>query len=567
MAKQTAGFVDLHIEKVVLGACAAIFLGTAAYYFGVGPYKVDEKDPKQLIEGARQVAEETQNRVRSAPAYDATKDPGIKNISAEPLKVLAKWFGNAAEGLTKIAGIDPTSPRTQAFPPPLQAVHGVADEDKLSLAKLAAPGAPIVMSGHAYLDMPTPTDFEAALKSGAGRPESRERSWVSVGAQINLSEQFKRYLAARYPQGPSMSMPIIRLHLQRKVVGGADWEDVTPYTPYKRIALPDAKFLPNGALDSNSSTEVGKFRTLIRGGQDLIARNPLPQKSQGTRGDEPVVPPLPYMTESPGSVPITPGAPPKGSDPLATANIQRAREWLKDGAKALAGQKPFADPDPELAHMLARAASATKGLSPTDLERAKKLMQDADAAAKAAKRSVPMGAPEEPEHLMPILAHDVDVTPGRKYVYRIRYEILNPLVGWSRMRDTADAKRVTLVSEWSPESREIEVKSDIFYFLVKADAKAQSAEFAVYKKVAGGEFEREEFKVGPGDMIGKKSKNVDFSTHKVFVFIESTKGGRADTRVMLADAVDGNLSEHLLSKDSADPRMSELAPSGRKKRG
>lgn len=575
MAKQTAGFVDQHIEKVVLGVCAVIFVGTAAYYFGVGPYKIEEQDPKQLIEQARQVAEETQNRVRSAPPYDPSKEKTNKpDGSTEPLKVLARWFGNAAEGLTTIAGIDPKSPRTQAFPPPLLTVHGIADEDKISLARLVAPSTPIVISGHAYLDMPAQSDFEIAVKSSAGgRSESRERSWVSVAAQVNLAEQFKSFLAAKYPPGPLMTMPIIRVHLQRKVAGdrNADWEEVTPYTPYKRIALPEANFLSNGALDGTSSTTLSKFRDTIRASaaQDLIVRSPLPPKTQGTRGDEPFAPPLPYINAAPGEDQGLPGPMPnRGNDPTIAAGIQRAREWLGYASKALAGQRPFADPDPELAHLLARAASVTKGISSADIDRAKKLLQDAEAAAKAAKRTLPTQSSEEPEHLMPILAHDLDVTPGKTYVYRIRYEILNPLVGSANMRDPADARRMTLVSDWSPESRPVEVRSDLFYFLTKADAKTQTAEFTVFKKVAGGEFEKDTFKVAPGELVGGKKKNVDFSTQKVFVFIETTRGREPDTRVMLADAVDGNLSEHLLKRDASDKRMAELGGNGgRRRRG
>lgn len=567
MAKQTAGFVDQHIEKVVVGVCGLIFLGTAAYYFGVGPYKVEDKDPKGLIAEAREVADTTRSRVQGAPPYVAGKDDK-KTGSDEPLKALARWFGNAAEGLVAIAGIDPKSPRTQAFPPPLLPVHGIADEDKLSIAKLVAPSAPIVISGHAYLDVPAPTDFEIAVKSTAGgRTESLERSWVSVAAQVNLAEQFKSFLAAKYPPGMSMSMPIVRMHLQRKVVGdrNADWEEVSPYTSYKRIALPEANFLPNGALDGTSSTVLSRFREVIRSGQELIARAPLPPKTQGTRGDEPIAPPLPYIDAPPGAEPAF--DPIKGAPP-ANAGLQKAREWLGYATKALAGQRPFVDADPELAHVLARAASVTKGISAADMDRAKKLMQDSEAAAKAAKRPLPANAPEEPEHLMPILAHDLEVTPGKSYVYRIRYEILNPLAGSVQMRDPADARKLTLVSEWSPESRAVEVRSDLFYFLTKADAKAQTAEFTVFKKVPGGDFEKDTFKVSPGELVGGKKKTVDFSTHKVMVFIETTKGGNPDTRVMLADAVDGNLSAHLLKVDSSDKRMNELGGSGgRRRRG
>jgi len=574
MAKQTAGFVDQHIEKVVLGVCAALFLGTAVYYFGVGPYKVDEKDPKQLIENARQVAEETQNRVRSAPAYDPAKDPGNKSISTEPLKALARWYGAAAEGLVAIAGIDPKSPRTQAFPTPLLVVEGVAEEDKVSLAKLAAPGAPVVVSGHAYLDMAPPVDFEALYKStSGGRVESRERSWVSVAAQVNLAEQFKAFLAAGYPHGMSMSMPIIRIHLQRKAADdrNADWEEVTPYTAYKRIVPPEAEFLPNGALGGASLADVNKFRTMIRNAQDLIARAPLPPKSPGTRGDEPFAPPLPYIDVAPGAVTVTPGAPPPkpgGPDPAAVAAIQRARDWLSRGTKALAGQRPFAEPDPELALILARAASVTKNLPPAEAERAKKLMQEAEAAAKKANRPVPVGAPEEPEHLMPILAHDLEVTPGRTYVYRMRYEILNPLMGSDRVRDPADGRKVTLVSDWSPPSREVEVKSDLFYYLTKVDTAKQSADFTVFKKVAGGEMVSEKFTVSPGEVVGNKKKGgkgagVDFSTHKLCVYIEDAG---ADKRVVLADAVDGGLTERLLSRDSSDKRFKDFSSGTRRGR-
>ena len=572
MAKQTAGFVDQHIEKVVLGVCAALFLGTAVYYFGMSPYKIDDKDPKKLIAEARDVAELTQKAVREAKPYDPTKDASNTKISTAPLEELAKWFGESPLGLIKIAGIDPRSPRTQAFPTPLLPLEGVADEERVQLARLSAPSAPIVVSGHAYLDMPAQMDFETLYKTGgSGNKESRERSWVSVAAQVNLAEQFKTFLAARYPHGMYMSMPIIRLHLQRKVVGeaGADWEEVTPYAPYKRITPPDPEFLPSGALSATSSTEINKFRTMIRLGQDMIARATLPPKTQGTRGDEPFAPPLPYIDIAPGVIKTDPGAPgPKpGTDINAAAALQRARDWLTKGTKALNGQKPFTDPDPELALMLARAASVTKGISTAESDRAKKLITDAEAALKTAKRTMPGNTPDEPEHLMPILAHDLEVTPGRTYVYRIRYEIFNPLIGSDLVRDPADGRKITLVSDWSPPSREVEVKSDLFYFLTKVDVGKQTAEFTVFKKIAGGEFEKANFDVVPGDIVGSKKKApkssaADFSTHKLCVLIDTV--GK-ETRVVLADAVDGSLSERILAKDSKDKRIDELSGSGKRR--
>lgn len=574
MAKQTAGFVDQHIEKVVLGVCGALFLGTAIYYFALGPYKVDGQAPKDLVENARSVAERTQDAVRRAPAYVPPKEDANKP-SAEPLKELAKWFGTQAEGLISIAKLDPRSPRTQTFSTPLLVVEGVADEDKLTLAKLVAPSAPVVISGHAYLDMPQQIDFETLYKSGpTSRVESRERSWVSVAAQVNLAEQFRTFLAAGYPHGMSMSMPIIRIHLQRKLADekNADWEEVTPYTIYKRISPPEAEFMPNGTLAGASSKDVEKFATMIRLGQRLIARAPLPRKSEGTRGDEPFAPPLPFMEVDPGQVVSAdpnPIARPGANNPADAAAGQRAKDWIRDGTKALAGQRPYGAPDPELAMALARAAAVSRGLSTADVDRAKKLMQDAEAAAKKANRPIPSSAQEEPEHFMPILAHDLEVTPGRTYIYRMRYEILNPLMGSDRVRNPADGRRVTLVSDWSEPSRPIEVKSDLFYFLTKADPAKQTADFTVFKKVSGGEMVSEKFTVSPGDIVGvkkrgSKSSGPDFSTHKLCVFIDEAG---SDKRVILADAVDGSLIERLVSRDSNDKRLKELsANSGRRGR-
>ena len=578
MAKQTAGFVDQHIEKVVLGVCALVFLCTAAYYFAVDPYQSEGNSAKTLCDAARQAADEAVVAVKRPRPYDPKTDPSNKAINNEPLVLLGRWFGASADGLIKIAELLPRAPRSVPFPVPLLAVRGIAEEDRHGLAGLVAPGTPVLTSGRTVVALRPKVDLEqmGRLQPGTVREENKEVSWVSVGAQVNLYEQLKSFERARYPAGTAMSLPIVRVRLQRQVVGEADaeWEDVDPYTPFKPLRTPDLQFLPGGKLVVASSGELNKFRSLIfnRVAQDYIARTPLPLKAEGTRGDEVNAPPLPYLdappdTKTPG--PGTIGGPPKPGDDNAAAN-ERVKVWLNTATAILAGRRPFTEPDPEAALILARAAAATRNIKPAEVDRAKKLMGDAEAACKKAKRPVPKDAPLEPEQLMPIVAHDFDVVPGKTYVYRIRYEILNPLTGNERLKDPNDAMTVLMASEWSVPSREVEIKSNTYYFLTKIEPGARNdngiaappvAEFTIYKKVSATEWKREKAKVVPGEPIAVKksgTRNADeFSTGMVCVDIEAGNG-RGEGTVILASIADGTLFERSLSIDSSDKRRKDL---------
>ena len=63
MAKQSVGFVDKHIEKVVLGACVFGLVGIAVLYFVQDPYGAS---PGQSCYQAKQAAEATQRKVMNA---------------------------------------------------------------------------------------------------------------------------------------------------------------------------------------------------------------------------------------------------------------------------------------------------------------------------------------------------------------------------------------------------------------------------------------------------------------------------------------------------------------------
>lgn len=70
-----------------------------------------------------------------------------------------------------------------------------------------------------------------------------------------------------------------------------------------------------------------------------------------------------------------------------------------------------------------------------------------------------------------LIAHDVEVEPGERYVYRIRVAVNNPLFG--RGQDLLDdqrslAARPLVWSEWSSWSEPVEVERDQYYFLTSA---------------------------------------------------------------------------------------------------
>src|SRR5437867_3610638 len=138
MAKQSAGFVDLHIEKVVIGVCGSALLGIFGYYFVFGsPDQVEGLKPDALFQELQTTAEDTAKAVNNA-AYKPKAGAGEGGPVDDALRRLGQWFGSKAEGLIKLAGIQPEWARLQRFPPELVPVSEKTKEDRHNLAQLVS---------------------------------------------------------------------------------------------------------------------------------------------------------------------------------------------------------------------------------------------------------------------------------------------------------------------------------------------------------------------------------------------------------------------------------------------
>ncbi len=544
MAKKDASFVDLHAEKIVLGLCALAFLTAVVYSFSGMRFAIDGRGPAELVEETGRQAEATALAFKNAkPPKTDTETPGVGGkTNNDPIKQLQRWF-SGPQSLAEVAQVDPKLPRTQKFPWLRTGITYVAQEDRKELAKLVTPSVPLVAADRGQLELRERLALGEmaagrSVESGTGKPVTL--SFVSVAAQIDLGQQELNFSLANYP--PRTRLSFVKVHLQRKdeAEPWRGWQDVDTYLPYVHLERP--------ALGDPAETKgisFTEFTEAVENGQKLISQTDLPSR-------RPQYPAVPLLDEWP----------PRARDSKTEEANRRVRKWTDLGRKALTGKKPFTGVDLDSACMLAHAAVAEAGAAEKETEAAKKLLDEVMAKMPKARKAEWERPLRPAERMMPIMAHDLTVEPGRTYVYRIRYEVLNLYAGSpGELKDPADAELVTLFSDWSPASRPVEAASDLMFFLTQADPKKQDVTVTVYKKTRTG-WKEQEYKIKVGETIGQKeklgrNKGIDFATSLVCVDIDFDRldpapGGKKTVSMIYTDPVDGRLRERYLSRDRRD---------------
>ncbi len=547
MARKTANFFDLHAEKLALGLCVLLVIGGAAYSLGGSRFAINNRGPAQLCQAVGDAAEQARMAVQNARPGETSKSK--QDPANDPVALLQKWYGDAAEGLIKIAGVDARLPRTQAFPPPYVPISGDSSEAMRNLAQIVSPDIPIVLSGEATMEFP---DEKPELPQWDGRssPSRKKvtRTYVSVAAQLDLVAQDANFRAENYPEGSYLE--IVQVHLQRRNLNDPrrGWEDVNTYLPFKPFDRPKLVERSGGSFRFEG---LDAFRRMIDRGAEAIVRPKLPSTAA-------VMPPLPFLDE-----------PPKRPGSLPQADAEREaerliRKWM-DGAKAAqTGKRPFKEPDPDAAYILARAAAWLSGAPSKLNETARDLLKEVVGKMPRNRRDVIQTLPRTPERLMPIVAHDLDAPPGGTYVYRMRYEVYNVYAGNpGELSNPNDARRLTLFSGWSPESRRVEVTSDTYFYLTKADSRRGDVTVTVFKVDKRRGIEKKDYRVKVGDPIGRRERTgtkTDFSTGTICVDIDFQRlvDGKQDVALVYLDPADGVLRERVLSFDRKDKNLQKL---------
>lgn len=527
MARQSVGFVDQHIEKIVIGLCGVIMIGTVLYSFGGFRFSVDGRSPGQLSEDATAQATRLAEAVRAA--RPKASQSGNSQKENEDIERLKRWFDQGPDsGLLSFAQVTRDLPRAQPFPPSISAID--RKEDRHDLARMVPPGAPLVTTGRTTFEIPPRISLDELSTGGLPKVDSvsSQRNWASVAAQVDLVAQEVNFLAEKYPRNAYLT--IVSVQLQRFDTGqpNGDWETVDTYQPFTPFGRPRA------------GEPIEEIQLLLDEGEEYVARPRLPPRKSG---DAPQLPPVPYLDEYPEM------------DPQKKPNLAKlAGKWYDTAKRALDGKSPWKSPDLEAALMLARAAKSV-GAGADLTKKADTLLNDIlKKWPKGSEKPDITVYPPPPERLMPIVAHDLDADPGRTFIYRLRYEALNHYAGIrGELNDPTDAEFLTLFSDWSPPTREVMAESDVYFFLTKADEKAGEATVTVCKKTNTG-WKSKDFKVMVGDDIGRNDrlvKKADFSTNTLVVDIDfsRTTDGRKDTALVYFDLNTRNLKERLLSAD------------------
>jgi hypothetical protein len=154
-------------------------------------------------------------------------------------------------------------------------------------------------------------------------------------------------------------------------------------------------------------------------------------------------------------------------------------------------------------------------------------------------------------------AHDDTAEPGKTYRYRVTYTVKNPIFQMPQF-----AKNQQLIatfgidskpSEWS---EPMEMLSTVAFWIARnvATAGSQSVYMQVFRWQAG-ETKAKEFKVGPGDVVGTKDGDIDYSTG--WTVVDIAKDARGDWYVLMMDP-GGNLHKRDPSADPKDPKFEKM---------
>ncbi|MFW6061779.1 MAG: hypothetical protein ACOC93_03120, partial [Planctomycetota bacterium] len=136
-----------------------------------------------------------------------------------------------------------------------------------------------------------------------------------------------------------------------------------------------------------------------------------------------------------------------------------------------------------------------------------------------------------------IWAHDTSLKPGQTYRYRLRVELVNPLLGIpEELEDSSDASVETIASNWSDWSEQISVGYPTQFFLTGQDPRSEQVIVTIFTKELGQTVEQP-FAVRQGQSIGdthtvrvvnpvtgvSEDRKCDFTTGAVTVQLDFDK--------------------------------------------
>jgi len=616
MAKKSSepGFVEQHIEKLVLGAAALILLLVAQVWLRQSPHTAKfgavEVPPREVDQQLEKVARETQRHIgsRVPEPVDPAKPPEWQGWLARLIKPTVA-VGKPSLFLPLVEGPKPLAigpgggvKRLSAFsppPPPGKALVWAGPE--LIRSRFSGRTQDVAVS-HVVCEW----DYATVVETW--RKELQEVGLLLGTRWVRIDRAWQRDAQAyTRPQMLILGTSLLR----REKLPNGQWSDPDAVDGVpSQAGMTQLPALPDRAvLDPPLEEQIAPFES--PGMQQQILqpdyfevfweearnwgtwRHHLPVTSVSMSDTAVTVPPPTIMSE---------GAPePVAEVPPTTPFLERLAREREERRRSPAGEerpKPTAAKAQALA--LARAGetafqagnfdlaekrfTAALKLDP-ELMDARQRLQDIPIAKRASKFPVVTAVPELGnqcrEGKVLIWVHDAGVTPGHTYQYKVRLKVLNPLALWPQVVEEETLAEQVVFTVTSPEwSDEKTVAPTTRFFVSGGSAQKQQVRFEIFR-LAKGQVLRQDQTVTVGDPIGEetvrkyvlpsnlhlrapglKEEPIDFGTGHMLVDIGDDRpgGGSRQSRTLgvLLLTPEGKLIARSRDADSRDPELVSL---------
>jgi hypothetical protein len=552
MAKKgSLSFIELHLEKGLLGLAVLALAASATYFLILEPNKADfggqALGPRELDEAIKRKAQELQQAVEKAR-------PKVPEIPAYSRKLRDGFEGGIFAGLDANAPTLPPVLKIAArFGQPLPVLEGEKELSSVVVAPPLPPGPPAVRTGISLV-RPEPLVLTGSAKpTPPPAPEPTELSWVTVGAYFSLEAQQREMIAAGYAAYRAKpSVLAVDVERQEMLPDGefSAWLGVQPGKAMPQFDPPAPVFdrktgdLQNTKELDEKLKQTAELQTELMqppffpveagdewepplpgpGGREDVESGDEPKPEPPGEGKKPSKKPpgeerLPGAGGRQNQPPTPPGQPrpggftPPGGAPTPAAPQQSASAKIKEALKE--ARKALKDKDYDTAEQKARSVTQNSDAKTSDKKEANRILDEAkrarDKLRKQKEGPRPPGHEREKRDLVKnpdndgevaVWFHDESAGPGKTYRYRLRVKLWNRYVGRrTALRDPAQAEKIVLVGQWSAPSAPITVAPKRHFFLRGPVFGESAANIEVYTWHRG-RWLKEDYKVRVGDTIG-----------------------------------------------------------------
>jgi len=485
MIKRESNFFEEHVEKIVLAAVgvACVFLLVVFVIFSPTKVIYDNKEftPSQIDEYiSNKKASELEHRLNREPSmigpYESKEDD-FNRLMASSIDI-----------------------RTDIYPQIPANLRDVGVRPKYELPEMVKveDAAVDVLSAVAYLPR---SAISADNLYSQSTSEPNDLDLVTVEARFDVKELYRRFReqfagSKLEPEwrDASLAEPVFAaVQLQRKEQfgdgGWSDWEDV----PRSRIdsrkelfeIIENVQDLPPGGI---------KVRLLDFKDEQVQADVLQPEEYRIASSDEQWFPPSLHIRYT------------RYQEELRRLEQieNRANETMRRRTAARGG-----DTDAALADIMRRGYRVTDEAASAASARIREITGSIDELYKNFEELLITKNPDLSGRKEPMLvwAFDDTIEQKKKYRYRIRVGVFNPIAGTEKFANSGDPKRNTVIlwSNYAEADQVLSVPGRLYFFARDVQKAEKAVTVTVCRKTLGYWYTKD-FMVKPGEKIGKSVK-------------------------------------------------------------